>query len=206
MGEMDKFLERLKKDSKQMETLERLYTLSGGGIHSHTVSGHDTDSLAQVEKELSEKGFLLGVNLTQEEIVEKIAEYGRVSELLVKHDASELDDKRIIINTGGRILDSKHYLPGLRQVVTRNLYLKDKEDLKNCEEEYKKPDARRSLEALSLISRGVHSHTVSARDVNTIRKIVDALTKAGILLGTDLDEDEIWKIVENEKIEEFCIQ
>ena len=77
----------------------------------------------------------------------------------------ETDDKRIIINLGGRILDSKHYLPGLRQVVSRKLYIKDEEDLKRCEEEYKKPDARRSLETLSHISRNVHSHTISARDV-----------------------------------------
>ena len=117
-----------------------------------------------------------------------------------------MDDKRIIIEKGGRVLDSKHYLPGLRQVVTRNLYLKDKDDLKNCEEEYKKPDARRTLETLSQISRHVHSHTVSARDSETIMKIVQDLTKAGLLLGVNLTLEEIWKIVESEKIEEFCIQ
>ena len=47
-----------------MESLERLYTLSGGGIHSHTISGPDTESLGKVEKELEDKGFLLGVNLS----------------------------------------------------------------------------------------------------------------------------------------------
>jgi voltage-gated potassium channel len=107
---------------------------------------------------------------------------------------------------GGRILDSKHYLPGLRQVVTRTLYLKDYKDLERCEEEYKKPDARRSLETLSQVSRHVHSHTVSARDVNTIKEIVKSLTKTGMLLGIDLPEDDIWNIVESEKIEQFCIQ
>lgn len=204
--EMERFLISLDQDSERMESLERLYTLSGGGIHSHTISGPDTESLRKVENELNSKGFLLGVNLTHKEINQKIAEFGRVSELLVRHKASEIDDKKIIIDNGGRILDSKHYLAGLRQVVTRNLYLKDEEDLKRCEEEYKKPDARRSLETLSQISRHVHSHTVSARDADTIMTIVHELTKKGILLGVNLAEEEIWKIVESEKIEEFCIQ
>ncbi len=179
-NEMERFLKRLEQDSGRMESLERLYTLSGGGIHSHTISGPDTESLAMVEKELKTKGFLLGVNLTHDEIVEKIKEFGRVSELLLRHMASDIDDKRIIISLGGRILDSKHYLPGLRQVVTRKLYLKDYEDLKKCEKEYEKPDAKRSLETLSQISRQVHSHTVSARDVETIQKIEKSLVKCRI--------------------------
>ena len=205
-NEMERFLKRLEQDSGRMESLERLYTLSGGGIHSHTISGPDTESLAMVEKELKTKGFLLGVNLTHNEIVQKIKEFGRVSELLLRHMASDIDDKRIIISLGGRILDSKHYLPGLRQVVTRKLYLKDYEDLKKCEKEYEKPDAKRSLETLSQISRQVHSHTVSARDVETIQKIEKGLVNAGLLLGVDLPQEEIWNIVESEKIEQFCIK
>ena len=204
--EMDRFFSSLEHDSKRMDALERLYILSGGGIHSHTISGKDTQSLAKVEKELKTKGFLLGVNLTHDEIVQKISEFGRVSELLLRHKPSDTDDKRIIISMGGRILDSKHYLPGLRQVVTRKLYLKDENDLKNCEEEYKKPDAKRSLEALSQISRQVHSHTVSAGDIEKIKKIENALKKTGMLLGVDLPEDDIWNIVESEEIEKFCIQ
>ena len=204
--EMDRFLEKLDHDPERMETLERLYTLSGGGIHSHTISGPDTDSLGKVEKELEHKGFLLGVNLSPKEIKNKIAEYGRVSELLLRHKASDLDDKKIIINMGGRILDSKHFLPGLRQVVTRKLYLKNNEDLARCEEEYKKPDAKRSLDTLSQISRQAHSHTVSAKDVETIHKIIQELKKTGMLRGVDLPLDEIWKIVESEEIEQFCIQ
>jgi voltage-gated potassium channel len=203
--EMDRFLKNLNHDSERMESLERLYTLSGGGIHSHTISGPDTQSLAKVEKDLKDRGYLLGVNLNRDEIVKRITEFGRVSELLLRHKASDIDDKRIIISMGGRILDSKHYLPGLRQVVTRKLYLKDKEDLENCEKEYKKPDAKRSLDTLSQISRQVHSHTVSARDVDTIKKIIDTLKRSGMLLGVDLSEEEIWNIVDSEKIEQFCI-
>jgi voltage-gated potassium channel len=206
IGEMERFLRKLEEDSERMESLERLYTLSGGGIHSHRISGPDTQSLAKVEKELKSKGFLLGVNLTREEIVKKIKEFGMVTELLLRHKASDIDDKRIIISKGGKILDSKHYLPGLKQVVTRKLYIKDKDDLKKCEEEYKKPDAKRSLETLSQISRQVHSHTVSARDMETIAQIIDALTTEGMLLGVDLSEGEIWNIVESEEIEQFCIQ
>lgn len=196
--DMDKFLESLEHDNSKMESLERLYALSGGGIHSHTVSGSDTKSLSKVEKELKEKGYLLGVNLSQKEIETKIKEYGRVVELLLKHDVTNLDDKRLIIKHGGRILDSKHYLPGVRQIVSRNLYIISEEDVKNCEEEFKRPDARRSVEALYNISRQVHSHTVAAPDIHAIKKIEKDLNKAGILLGVNLPEEKIWEIVESQ--------
>jgi voltage-gated potassium channel len=195
--DMDRFLESLGEDSKKMESLERLYSLSGGGIHSHRITGRDTKSLADVEKELKAKGFLLGVNLNDDEIKTKIKEYGRVVELLLKHEPSNLSDKRIIIGLGGRILDSKHYLPGVRQVVTRRLYINSEEDIKNCENELKRPDARRSVETLYEISRQIHSHTVAAPDVKIIKKIEKALDEEGILLGVNLPEEKIWEIVES---------
>lgn len=198
--DMDKFLESLEEDSAKMESLERLYSLSGGGIHSHRITGPDTQSLAKVEKELKAKGFLLGVNLSKEEIKTKIKEFGRVVELLLKHEVSNLNDKRIIIKLGGRILDSKHYLPGVRQVVTRSLYINSEEDIKNCEEELKRPDARRSVEALYEISRQIHSHTVAAPDVQTIKKIEKVLDGEDILLGVNLPEEKIWEIVESENL------
>lgn len=196
--DMDKFLKSLEEDSKKMESLERLYSLSGGGIHSHRITGPDTKSLAKVEKELKAKGYLLGVNLKNEEIKTKIEEFGRVVELLLRHEVSNLNDKRIIIGLGGRILDSKHYLPGVRQIVTRSLYISSEEDIKNCEEELKRPDARRSVESLYKISRQIHSHTVVAPDVKAIKKIEKALDEEGILLGANLPEEKIWEIVESQ--------
>ena len=196
--DMDNFLKSLDEDSKKMESLERLYSLSGGGIHSHRITGPDTQSLANVEKELRAKGFLLGVNLSKEEVETKIREFGRVVELLLKHEVTNLDDKKIIIGLKGRILDSKHYLPGVRQIVTRNLYISSEEDVKNCEDELKRPDARKSVESLYRISRQIHSHTVAAPDVSTIKKIEKALDKKGILLGVNLPEEKIWEIVESQ--------
>lgn len=198
--DMDKFLESLENDNSKMESLERLYALSGGGIHSHLISGPDTKSLSAVEKELKEKGYLLGVNLSKNEIKSKINEYGRVVEFLLRHEVTDLNDKKIIVQYGGRILDSKHYLPGVRQLVTRNLYISSQKDIENCEEELKKPDARSSVEALYDISRHIHSHTVAAPNIDAIKKIEDALNKEGILIGVNLPEDEIWNIVESEKV------
>lgn len=206
IDEMERFLNHLEEDNQRMESLERLYNLSGGGVHSHRISAPDTDTLAKIENALRNKGFLLGVNLTHEEIDQKIKEYGRVSEMLLRHEPGQIDDKKLVIHNGGRILDSKHYLPGVRQVVTRQLYLKNEEDLKNCEEEYQKPEAQRSLKALSGISRHIHSHTISAGDVETIKKIQKELDKNGMLLGVDLPVDRIWAIVESESPEKFCIE
>ncbi|MEL7671079.1 3H domain-containing protein [Methanobacterium sp.] len=196
--DMDNFLKSLDEDSKKMESLERLYSLSGGGIHSHRITGPDTKSLANVENELKAKGFFLGVNLSKEEIETKIQEFGRVVELLLRHEVTNLDDKKIIVGLKGRILDSKHYLPGVRQIVTRNLYVSSEEDVKNCEDELKRPDARRSVESLYKISRQIHSHTVAAPDVKTIKKIEKALDNKGILLGVNLPEEKIWEVVESQ--------
>ncbi len=196
--DMEHFLESLEHDNAKMESLERLYALSGGGIHSHTISGPDTKSLSRVEKELSDKGYLLGVNLSRDEIKSKIREYGRVVELLLKHDIAHLDDKRIIIKNHGRILDARHYLPGVRQIIIRPLYIATVGDVKNCEDELEKPEARRSLEALYDISRQIHAHTVAAPDVDDIKKIERALDKEGLLLGVNLTEEKIWEIVESQ--------
>ncbi|HML06076.1 MAG TPA: 3H domain-containing protein [Methanobacterium sp.] len=196
--DMDNFLESLEQDNSKMESLERLYALSGGGIHSHIISGPDTKSLSKVENELKKRGYLLGVNLSSDEVKSKINEYGRVVELLLKHEVTNLDDKRLVIKHGGRILDSKHYLPGVRQIVSRSLYISSEEDVKNCEDELKRPEARRSVEALYNISRNVHSHTVAAPDINAMKKIEKDLDKVGILLGVNLPEEKIWEIVESQ--------
>ncbi|MFB2622871.1 3H domain-containing protein [Methanothermobacter marburgensis] len=204
--DVDRFIKTLRSDSRKLESLDRLYTLSGGGIHTHRISGPDAKSLDRVEEELRKEGFLIGVNLDLAEIKSIIQESGRVVEMLLKHDLGNMDDKETIIRRGGRILDSKHYLPGVRQVVTRNLNIRNMDDLRRCQEELEKPDARRSLKALYSISRNIHSHTVAASDVKVIKKIERDLEKRGVLLGVNLSEDEIWDIVESEMMEKFCIE
>lgn len=203
--DMKRFVEALNKNPSRYEALDRLYTLSGGGVHSHRVSGPDTKSLERVEDELKRCGFLLGVNLSQKEIKDLIQRSGRVVQILVKHDVGVIDDKRIIVENGGRLLDSSHYLPGVRQIVTRKLNIRSFEDLKDCEKELENPDARRSLTALYKISRNIHSHTVAAPDVKIIKKIETELEREGLLLGVNLSEDEVWDIIEKEMVEKFCI-
>ncbi len=203
--EVKNFLENLEKDSSKYDSLDRIYTLSGGGIHTHRISGPNTQSLNLVENELDKKGFLLGVNMTQQEISETIQKTGRVAQILVKHDVGSISDKKIILEEGGRILDAKHYLPGVKQVVTRNLNLKNKKDLEMCEKELKKADARRSLTALYEISRHLHTHTIAAPQEKIMRKIEKKLDKNGVLLGVDLSDEKIWEIVEKENVKQFCI-
>ncbi len=196
MEDIDKFWEMLKKNFSRLESLDRIYTLSGGGVHTHRVSGPDTRSLEKMENELRERGFLMGVNLTHQEIKEIIQRSGRVVQMLLKHEVKVMDDKRIIIERGGRILDSTHYLPGVKQVVTRKLNIKNFDDLKKCEQELENPEARRSLTALYKISRNIHSHTVAAPNVRIIKEIEVELERKGLLLGVNLPEDKIWEIIE----------
>jgi len=205
MEDVERFIEALEKNHSRYEALDRLYTLSGGGVHSHRVSGPDTKNLERVENELKRSGFLIGVNLSQKEIKEIIQRSGRIARILVKHDVGAPDDKKIIVKNGGRILDSTHYLPGVRQTVTRKLNIKNSEDLKRCEKELENPDARRSLTALYKISRNIHSHTIAAPDVKIIKKIESKLKAKGLLLGVNLSDDEIWDIIEKEMVEKFCI-
>lgn len=203
--DMKRFLTHLKNDNNRMKSIERLYTLSGGGVHSHRVSAPNTDDLIKIEQELRNKGFLLGVNLEHDEINKKIQEYGRVSEMFLRHNTGEIDDKKLIIHNSGSILDSKYYIPGVRQVFTRPLYLKNEDDIKSCEREYKKPEAQRSLKAISVLSKNIHSHTVSARNFESIKKIEKVLDKSGMLIGVNLTEDEIWEIIENTTAETISI-
>jgi voltage-gated potassium channel len=79
-------------------------------------------------------------------------------------------------------------------------------DLERSEKEYQKPDAKRTLQALDELSKHIHSHTVSARDVNVIKKIEKALIKEGILLGVNLPEEDIWEIVDSAEARKFCIE
>jgi voltage-gated potassium channel len=72
---MERFLKSLEQDSNKMKSLEKLYSLSESGIHTVTISGPDTQSLTKIEKEFKDKGFLLGVDLTHEEILKKISDF-----------------------------------------------------------------------------------------------------------------------------------
>ena len=196
--ETRKFLHSLSYDHAKIESLERLYALSSG-IHSHRISGPDNESLSRAVDELKKKGFLLGADLSDKEINDVIKKYSRVFEVTVDHGAEKLDDKRIMIMAGGHVIDSKHYLPGIKQVVTRRVYFRSLESLKKCEEELEIPDTRRSLETLYRTSRYIHSHKVFVPDVRSIKKIEKELSKKGILVGINLPEEEIWKMVEKPK-------
>jgi len=195
LDETKEFLHSLSRDRAKIESLERLYALSSG-IHSHRISGPDNDSLSRVVAELKKKGFLLGADLSDKEINDVIRKYTRVFEVTVDHGAEKLDDKRIMIMAGGHVIDSKHYLPGIRQIVTRRVYFRSLESLKKCEEELKIPDTRRSLETLYRTSRYIHSHHVFVPDAKAIKKIEKELSKKGILVGINMPEEEIWRIVE----------
>lgn len=203
--DIDKFLNTLKKDPKKYDAIDRLYMLSGGGIHSHVISARSLESLNKVEKELKEKGFLIGVNMSLGEIKEMIQKSGTVVDILVQHDVKNLEDKKTVVKYGGRILTSKHYLPGIRYVLTRKLNLKTMEDVKKCEKELEKPRARRTLTALYELSANIHSHTIVTPSAEITKKIEEELKEKGILLGVNFPEEKIWEMVEKEAVEPFCV-
>jgi voltage-gated potassium channel len=195
LEETKKFLHSLSRDRAKIESLERLYALSSG-IHSHRIQGPDNESLSRVVDDLKKKGFLLGADLSNKEINDVIRKYSRVFEVTVDHGAEKLDDKRIMIMAGGHVIDSKHYLPGIRQIVTRRVYFRSLESLKKSEEELEISATRRSLETLYRASRYIHSHYVFVPDAKAIKKIEKELSKKGILVGINLPDEKIWRMVE----------
>ena len=94
------------------------------------------------------------------------------------------------MENGGRLLDSSHYLPGVRQIVTRKLNIRSFKDLKDCEKELENPDARRSLTALYKISV-TYTHIPWQPLTEDHQENRNRTRKGGFAFSVNLSEDEV---------------
>ncbi len=141
----------------------------------------------------------MDINLSDEKTIALIQKSGKVSELFISHEKSNINDKKIIIKHGGRILDVKHYLSGIKSVVVNKLDIKTNEELKNYESNLKSKDSKDSLNVLYELSKKIHSHTISADNKKIIEKITNEMKNKEILIGIDINEEEVWKIIEDDE-------
>ena len=200
--QLNRFLSSLESEKSRQKSLESMYE-SVSGIHSHWISGPNKESLEKVVEELKKEGFLLGVNLNEEEIAELAKKHGLVEVVLKpeiriteNHDITDINVMAdIILKYGCTLENIDYYLQGFNEPLTRKIGLSDKVDmerfLKSLEQDSNK---MKSLEKLySLSESGIHTVTISGPDTQSLTKIEKEFKDKGFLLGVDLTHEEILK-------------
>ncbi len=200
--QLNRFLSSLESEKSRQKSLESMYE-SVSGIHSHWISGPNKESLEKVVEELKKEGFLLGVNLNEEEIAELAKKHGLVEVVLKpeiriteNHDITDISVMAdIILKYGCTLENIDYYLQGFNEPLTRKIGLSDKVDmerfLKSLEQDSNK---MKSLEKLySLSESGIHTVTISGPDTQSLTKIEKEFKDKGFLLGVDLTHEEILK-------------
>jgi len=155
--QFNKFLDSLEREPSRKKSLERMYE-SMSGIHSHWISGPSKEALDAVVNELKQEGFLLGVNLSEEEIQEAARKYGRLVEVVIKpeikvtetHGVADIrDESEIILKHGGTLEDIEYYLPGFNEPLLRKIGLSESEEMERFLTRLEEDDKRmESLERL----------------------------------------------------------
>jgi len=85
--QLKKFFGIIDKDEETKKALESLYE-SVNGVHSHWISGPDHETLDKMVEALKKENLLLGVNLSDEEIMEISKKYGKI-ELVLEEKENE---------------------------------------------------------------------------------------------------------------------
>jgi len=75
--QLKKFFGKMDEDEETKKALDSLYE-SVDGIHSHRISGPDHETLTNVVNDLKKENLLLGVNLTNKEVLELSRKNGKV--------------------------------------------------------------------------------------------------------------------------------
>ena len=69
-----KYNDYLNSNLAASKSIKNIYK-SVGGLHSHKISGSSSEDLNKTIQELNKKGFILGINLNDEEILKLTKEY-----------------------------------------------------------------------------------------------------------------------------------
>ena len=208
VSQLNRFLSSLESEKPRQKSLENMYE-SVSGIHSHWISGPNKESLEKVVEELKKEGFLLGVNLNEEEIAEFAKKHG-VTEVVLKPEIRITENHgikdynliaEIILKHHCILNEIEFYLPGFNEPLTRKIGLSDEDQMQkfltSLEHDSKRME---SLEGLyNLSDNGIHTITISGPDTEHLSEIEKEFKKRrGFLLGTNLTRSEI-----NQKITEF---
>lgn len=154
-----------------------------------------------INNDLIEKAELFKVpviynNTDKDETIKKMMQYiNEVSEIIyLKNPIDKIGEaKDIITNNCGRIVNVGYYLPGFSQPFIR--CIDDENQLtRNIDDEDRKTNERKSLEALFELSDNIYSHKIYAPDKRRLNKIIRELKEKNLLYNkseiNNIQEDE----------------
>ena len=105
-------------------------------------------------------------------------DHGLTRHIAVKHDTDGIADEfYAVVDNGGRVLDVTvdHVIYG---TISVDLHVSSRFDA----DEFMKKTGAKGATQLSDLTGGIHSHTVSAPNEETFRRICDELSRLGILV------------------------
>lgn len=111
----------------------------------------------------------------------RLRENGYIKRIAVKHGAKELTDELYaVVDFGGRVLDViiEHSIYGS---ISADLNLSSRYDV----DRFVKKVSETGATPLSLLTEGLHLHTLEVRDEETFSHIKARLNALGILISTD---------------------
>ncbi len=200
LSQLNRFLSSLESEKPRQKSLQNMYE-SVSGIHSHWISGPNKESLEKVVEELKKEGFLLGINLNEQEIAEVAKKHG-VSEVVLKPEIRITENHgikdynliaEIILKHGCTLKEIEFYLPGFNEPLTRKIGLSDMDQMEKFLESLKHDSTKmESLEGLyDLSDSGIHTITISGPDTQRLSEIEKEFKRKGFLLGINLTREEI---------------
>ena len=160
------------------------------------------DKLSNTEREISASKLATEFSVTRQIIVADIAllrasghpisaksrgyflervNDGFIKRIAVKHGKENLfDELCAIVDNGGKIIDVivEHSIYGK---ISAELNISSRYDINKFIEKASHSDAK----PISELTEGLHIHTIDAKDEDTYKRIVKALSDLGILVETD---------------------
>lgn len=124
-------------------------------------------------------------------VLEKFENNEIIKRIVVKHGEKELEDElNAIVDNGGRVIDVivEHSLYGK---ISAELNLSSRYDVSK----FVKRVASEGATPLSLLTEGLHIHTIAIRDIEAFDRIVKRLKEIKVLVEYWLKIDKNFKIL-----------
>ena len=110
-----------------------------------------------------------------------------------KHHMEDIEkEMEMILNHGCSIENIEYHHPFLKEPLKRKIEISSSKQLKKffgkMEED---EDTKKALDTLYKSVNGIHSHTISGPNHETLNKVIEELEKENLLLGANLSNEEI---------------